>query len=132
MHIFLDFWLTLVCLLLSVSFPINTPSTSKAPTTLPGFLPSKSPCCHGNLMFSWELNQQHPMIASMKAVQTPIPLKHTGHTLPHAHQFLLAIIHNIKLNLAIQSQDYLKINSCIHPTVRGNCGRNLSHYKAMF
>ena len=52
MLIFLDCWPTVVCLLLTGSFPIKTPSTSKDPTTLPRFLPSKSFCCHGNLMFS--------------------------------------------------------------------------------
>lgn len=79
MLIFLDCWPTFVCLLLSGPFPINTTSTSKAPTTLPGFLPSKSLCCHGNLMFSWEPNQQHPLIASMKVVQTPIPLRYRSY-----------------------------------------------------
>lgn len=50
----------------------------------------------------------------------------------HKHtNFLLAIIYNIKLNLTSQSQDYLKINSCIHQKVRGNCARNLSCYKAV-
>lgn len=79
MLIFLDCWPTFVCLLLSGPFPINTTSTSKAPTTLPGFLPSKSLCCHGNLMFSREPNQQHPLIASMKVVQTPIPLRYRSY-----------------------------------------------------
>lgn len=45
-------WPTVVCLLLTGSFPINTPSTSKDLMALPRFLPWKSLCCYSNLMFS--------------------------------------------------------------------------------
>lgn len=66
----LDCWPTVVCLLLTGSFPINTPSTSKDPTILPRFLPSKSFCCHGNLVFSGNPVSWHPMIHTWNNVQT--------------------------------------------------------------
>lgn len=109
----LDCWPTVVCLLLTGSFPINTPSTSKDLTILPRFLPSKSFCCHGNLVFSgnpvgdtlWYIHGTMFKLCLM-------PPWGTRYILSQRYQFLLAVIQGVNSMLQfIENQDYLKIKA---------------------
>lgn len=121
MLIFLDCWPTVVCLLLTGSFPIKTPSTSKDPTTLPRFLPSKSFCCHGNLMFSRnQVSGTLPYLYEQYS-NSDFSLKYRVYPLSKLYQFSLALNTRNQQYLTVHIEPELIQNKQLHPE-RGRTG----------